>query len=519
MNGAETLVRTLLSSGVRVCFANPGTSEMHFVAALDRNPEMRCILSLFEGGVSGAADGYFRMSGEVAATLLHLAPGFGNAFANLHNARKAQSGVLNIMGDHADYHLRFEAPLKGDTVGIAQAISHWTRVSSEPGRVATDAADGIQAARAKNGQIATLILPANMAWDPAEGYAVAPVPPPLHRPSEAQIAAAARALRLPGVILLVDGPVLWSDLGLLARRLTRAAGARLMQPYFVSRFRSGAGAVKIERMAYRTQDNLKLLHGAPALVLCGTARPAGFFAYPGLPSTPDDPDTRLIDLCSREMDIGWTLRALADEVGEAELQPDDFVPLDLPALPEGALTVAKVGEAVAALLPEDAVVVDEGVSASYHLAPGLRRARGHDVLTITGGSIGFGLPTAVGAAVACPDRKVVVLEGDGSGMYTLQSLWTMAREGLDVTVVIFANRGYQILRNELAAVGVREIGRNITRMFDVEGPELDWVALAKGHGVDAVRATDMAGFNAAFAVAMAERGPRLIEVVCPPVVG
>lgn len=514
MNGATTLVETLLASGVRVCFANPGTSEMHFVAALDRHPELRCILCLFEGGVSGAADGYFRMSGEVAATLLHLAPGFGNAFANLHNARKAQSGILNIMGDHADYHLRFEAPLKGDTVGISQAISHWTRVSAEPGRVARDGADALQAARSKNGQIATLILPANMAWDPAEGHAVAPPPLLLRRPSSEEITAAARALRLPGAVLLVDGPALWSDLGLQAKRLTKAAGARLMHPFFVARFRRGAGSVKIERMAYRIEDNQALLQGVPALVICGTTRPAGFFAYPGKPSTPDDPDTRLIELASAEMDVTWTLQALAEELGEAELGPGDFVPLDLPALPSGALTVSKVGEAAAALMPDNAILVDEGISASYHLAPGLKRARGHDALTITGGSIGFGLPNAVGAAVACPDRKVVVMEGDGSGMYTLQSLWTMAREGLDVTTVIFANRGYQILRDELAAVGVTEVGRNISRMFDVDTPMLDWVALAKGHGVQAVRVADMAGFNAAFAEAMGQRGPWLIEVIC-----
>lgn len=514
MNGAESLVKTLLASGVDVCFANPGTSEMHFVAALDRHPEMRCILCLFEGGVSGAADGYYRMSGKVAATLLHLAPGFGNAFANLHNARKAQSGVLNIMGDHADYHLRFEAPLKGDTVGISRTVSHWTRVSATAADVAADGATAIQAARDKNGQIATLILPANTAWDAAGGQAVAAPPPPLLRPSREEIAGAARALRQPGAVLLLDGPALWSDLGLLAKRLTKAAGARLMQPFFASRFRRGAGVVKIERMAYRIEDNLTLLQGVPALVVCGTTRPAGFFAYPGKPSTPDDPDTRLIDLCSAEMDIAWTLQALAAELGEAELGPEDFVALDLPALPDGALTVAKVGEAVAVLMPENAVVVDEGVTASYHLAPGLKRARAHDALTITGGSIGFGLPAAVGAAVACPDRKVVVMEGDGSGMYTLQSLWTMAREGLDVTVIIFANRGYQILRDELVAVGVTEIGRNVVRMFDVVEPTLDWVALAKGHGVAAVQVSDMAGFNAAFADAMGQKGPRLIEVVC-----
>ena len=514
MNGAETLVRTLLASGVKVCFANPGTSEMHFVAALDRHPELRCILCLFEGGVSGAADGYYRMTGEVAATLLHLAPGFGNAFANLHNARKAQSGVLNIMGDHADYHLRFEAPLKGDTVGIAQAVSHWTRVSSSAEKVAGDAAEAVQAARAKGGQIATLILPANTAWEAAEAHAVAAPAPALHCPSLAEIKAAARALCQPGAVLLLDGPALYTDLGLLAKRLTKACGARLMQPFFAARFRRGAGAVKMERMAYRLPDNQALLAGVPALVLCGTARPAGFFAYPGLPSTPDDPDTRLIELCSREMDIAWCLQALAEELGEAELGPEDFVPLDRPALPDGPLTLEKLGETIAALMPEDTILVDEGITASAYLAPALRRGPGHDVLTITGGSIGFGLPNAVGAAVACPDRKVVVLEGDGSGMYTLQSLWTMAREGLDVTTVVFANRGYQILREELAALGVNEVGRNAARMFDVEGPALDWVALAEGHGVQAVRVSDMAGFNAAFAEAMGQKGPRLIEVLC-----
>lgn len=514
MNGAETLVETLLASGVKVCFANPGTSEMHFVHALDQHPEMRCILCLFEGGVSGAADGYYRMKGEVAATLLHLAPGFGNAFANLHNARKAQSGVLNIMGDHADYHLRFEAPLKGDTVGVAQAVSHWVRVCASSGKVATDAAEAVQAARAKGGQIATLILPANTAWEEASSFAVAAPAPPLRRPSLAEVKAAANALRQPGAILMVDGPALFSDLGQLAKRVTKSCGARLMQPFFVSRFRRGAGAVKIERMAYRIEDNLKLLAGASSLVLCGTARPAGFFAYPGLPSTPDDPETRLVELCSREMDIDWTLRALAEELGEADLGPEDFVAEDRPAQADGPVTMAKVGESIAALMPEDCIVVDEGITASAHLAPSLRRAPGHDVLTITGGSIGFGLPNAVGAAVACPDRKVVVLEGDGSGMYTLQSLWTMAREGLDVTTVIFANRGYQILREELAAMGVNAVGRNAQRMFDVEGPSLDWVALARGHGVQAVRVADMAGFNAAFGDAMGQRGPRLIEVLC-----
>ncbi len=167
MNGAESLVETLLASDVNVCFANPGTSEMHFVTALDQFPDMRCILCLFEGGTSGAADGYFRMSGKIAATLLHLAPGFGNAFSNLHNARKAHSGIVNVMGDHATYHVKYETPLKGNTLGISQAISHWTRVSDNATQVATDGAEAVRAARSNGGQIATLILPANTAWEEA----------------------------------------------------------------------------------------------------------------------------------------------------------------------------------------------------------------------------------------------------------------------------------------------------------------------------------------------------------------
>jgi acetolactate synthase-1/2/3 large subunit len=512
MNGAEVLVETLLGSGVRVCFANPGTSEMHFVAALDARPEMRCILCLFEGGVSGAADGYFRMSGEVAATLLHLAPGFGNAFANLHNARKARSGILNIMGDHADYHLRYDAPLKGDTVGVSAAVSHWTRVVGSPDAVGADAADGLRVARSGNGQIATLILPANMAWSEGAAPVVAAAPVALHRPSVAEVAAAARALRLPGAVLLVDGAALWGDLAEVAGQVARASGARLMSPVFPARIRRGAGAVQVERLAYRHDDAAALLAGVPALVLCGAARPAGFFAYPGKPSVPDGPDTRVMDLCGRDMDIGWTLRALLAElgaVGEAAR-----VEARLPDLPKGAMRLEGVGQAIAALMPEDTVLVEEAISSARYVLPALATARGHDMLTITGGSIGFALPVAVGAAVACPARKVVVLEGDGSGMYTLQSLWTMAREGLDVCVVIFANRGYQILRDELAAVGVADVGRNAVRMFDVAEPALDWVALAQGHGVAGVRVTDLDGFVAAFAAAMAERGPRLIEVMC-----
>ncbi len=516
MNGAETLVKTLLASGVTTCFANPGTSEMHFVAALDQHPEMRCILCLFEGGASGAADGYFRMSGQVAATLLHLAPGFGNALANLHNARKAGSGVLNIVGDHATWHQGYETPLRGDTIGVSSTLSHWTRMVDVAASVARDGAEAITAARSANGQIATLILPADTAWDVAFGPEIAGPPPALRHPDTAQIEAAASALRLPGAMLLLDGPAIWGEASFHAARIAKATGCHLFCPCFAARIGRGQGALLVRRLGFRIADNIRQLADIPALVLCGTPRPAGFFAYPGLPSVPEPPGCPVLDLCGRDMDTVWALQALAKALGCADLDlgPQDFQTLDLPPVPTGPITLPKLGQAIAALMPQDTIVVDEMISSGPAVAPEMLGARAHDWLNISGGSIGYGLPCAVGAAVACPDRKVLALQADGSGMYTLQSLWTMAREGLDVTVVIFANRGYQILRLEMAAVGVTDPGRNARAMFDIDGPQLDWVALAKGHGVDGVRVTDLDQFAAAFGGAMQRKGPYLIEVIC-----
>jgi acetolactate synthase I/II/III large subunit len=512
MNGAETLVKTLLASGVTTCFANPGTSEMHFVAALDTHPDMRCILCLFEGGATGAADGYFRMTGDIAATLLHLAPGFANGWANLHNAKKARSGVLTIMGDHASHHLQYESPLRGDTVGISQAVSHWTRVCADAGSVAQDGADAVRVARSNGGQIATLILPANTAWDKADASAVAADPPALRRPSMAAVQAAAEVLQRPGAALMVDGLTLHTDLGDVASRIAARTGCHLMAPYFVARMRRGGGTVPFQRLRYPVDENVALLADKTALVLCGAVRPVSFFAYPGKPSLPEAVGAHVMELCAPDMDYAWALKALADALGVRGPLP--LQALDLPALPTGTLTVAKVGAAMAHLMPEDVIVVDEAITAARPVIDATMGARPHDLLCLMGGAIGHGLPVAVGAAVGAPDRKVVVWQADGSAMYTVQSLWTMAREGLDVTVVVFANRGYQILRGELANVGVRDVGRNAQRMFDVENPTLDWVSLARGHGVSGVRVTDMAGFNAAFADAMGRRGPMLIEVVC-----
>lgn len=512
MNGAESLVKTMLASGVDVCFANPGTSEMHFVAALDSHPDMRCILCLFEGGTSGAADGYFRMSGRVAATMLHLAPGFGNAFSNLHNARKAGSGVLNVMGDHATYHLQYDSPLKGDTEGVSRAISHWTRSSLSAADVASDGADAIRAARAKGGQIATLVLPADTAWGDGSDPVTATAPPPLHRASEADLDAAAAALRAEGAALLIGGAALHGPLMRLAAQVAQAAGCRLMAPLFSPRLERGEGTPPLEQLLYPVDANAELLKDIRKLVCCGTNPPVNFFAYPGKPSLPTPADAQVLELADATMDLEHVLNGLADRLGAHDQQISP-VELTLPDRPEGALNAASAGALIARVMPENAIVVNESVTSGFPIVTATRTARRHDLLATMGGAIGQCLPAATGAAVACPDRKVIALTGDGSAMYTLQSLWTMARERLDVTVIVFANRGYQILRGELAAMGVTQVGRNAQAMFDVDDPLLDWVALAKGHGVEGTRATTVDEMEAALEEAMAAKGPRLIEVV------
>jgi len=515
MNGAEALVKTLIKAGVEVCFANPGTSEMHFVAALDRHPEMRCVLCLFEGGATGAADGYARMKGDAAVTLLHLAPGFGNAFANLHNARKAGSGMVNVMGEHATWHLQFESPLRGNTVGISQAVSHWTRMSTDATTVADDGAAAVRMARSEGGRIATLILPANTAWEEAPGGpAETAAPPPRRRPRPADIAAAAEILRQPGATLMVGGEILAGSAAVLAARIVSKTGCGLMAPYFVPRQRRGAGSVPMARMVYPVDANVALLADRKTIVLCGATRPTSFFAYPGKPSLPEAPGSHLIPLCDPEMDAAWTLGALAEELGAGTTPAGTLTPLDLPDLPTGLVTPEKVGAALAALLPEEAIVVDESVTASRFVWAATETARPHDWLKTMGGAIGDCLPMAAGAAVACPDRKVVALTGDGSAMYTLQSLWTMARERLDVCVVVFANRSYRILHEELRNVGASQAGRNAARVFDIVDPPLDWVALAKGHGVEAVYAGESEALVAALRRGLGEPGPFLIEVPC-----
>ena len=513
MNGAESLVRTLVDGEVEVCFANPGTSEMHFVAALDRVDGMRCVLGLFEGVVTGAADGYARMADKPAATLLHLGPGLANGLANLHNAVKSSTPMVNIVGDHATYHRAYDAPLTSDIEAAARPFSGWVKTSPDALSVAADGAAAIAAARTPPGRVATLILPADTAWN--EGSGPAPVPPVPGRTavSGEAVDQAARILRSgePTMILLTGVAV--RERGLeLAGRIAAATGARLMAQTFNARIERGAGRVSVDRVPYPVDIAVAALAGFRHVILVGSKQPVAFFAYPDKPSVLTAPDCQIHTLARPEEDLVGALDALVEALG-AGRQAAPILDLALPALGEGAVTPEAISRSLGALLPENAIVIDEAVTSGRAFFPPTRQARPHTWLQNMGGSIGLGLPMATGAALAAPDRKTVCLQADGSGMYTLQALWTMARESLDVTIVLFANRSYAILRGELANVGAQNVGRKALDMLDIGRPDLDWVSLARGMGVPGVRVTDMAEFNRRFAEGLATPGPYLIEAV------
>ena len=511
MNGAESLLQTLVDAGVEVCFANPGTSEMHFVSAVDRVPGMRPVLGLFEGVVTGMADGYARMAGKPAATLLHLGPGLANGLANLHNARRAASPIVNIVGDHATSHQQYDAPLASDIVGFARPVSGWVHSSRSAGQLASDGARAVQAARQAPGQIATLIVPADVAWleggHPAPSLALA-APAEV---SDAAVAAAAAALRAGGAALLLRGAALQGDGLVAAGRIAAATGCRLLCDTFAPRLERGAGRVPIARLPYFAEQLVDTLATVEQLVLVGATPPVAFFAYPGKPSWCSPDGCTITHLAHPHEDGVAALQAVAEALG-ASGGVASVAPLQVADAAGGKWDQFGIGRSIARHLPEGAIVSDEAATSSLGPAMALASAAPHDVLSLTGGSIGQGLPVANGAAVACPDRKVVCLHGDGGAMYTVQSLWTQAREQLDVTTVIFANRSYAILNIELMRVGAAA-GPGALSMLDIGNPALDWVALATGMGVEAVRVDSIDALDDAFASAMRARGPRLIEAV------
>jgi acetolactate synthase I/II/III large subunit len=516
VNGAQALINTLVDGGVDVCFANPGTSEMHFVAALDTVPQMRGVLALFEGVATGAADGYARIADRPAAVLLHLGPGLGNGLANLHNARRAHVPMVVVVGDHATYHKKYDAPLESDIDALAGSVSGWVRRTGAAADVALDAAEAIATSRARS-QISTLILPADASW--GDGAQPAPATPGLPMSADPLLAPEVAEVLRSGepTVIMVGGDATRGPGLAAAARIAQATGARVICETFPTRLERGAGVPAVERLAYFAEAATAQLDGAKHLVLAGAKSPVSFFAYPNMPS----------DL----VPAGCEVHVLADYAGAAdalvaladELAPGTTAPVaaaSRPQLPTGALTSASAADVIGALLPEGAIVVDESNTSGLLLAQATAGAPAHDWLTLTGGAIGYGIPTAVGAAVAAPDRPVVCLESDGSAMYTISGLWTQARENLNVTTVLYDNSAYDILRIELQRVGAGAApGPKALDLLDLSRPTMDFVKIAEGMGVPARRVSTAEEFAEALREGLAEPGPHLIDAVVPSITG
>jgi acetolactate synthase I/II/III large subunit len=513
MNGAVSLLRTLAANDVTTCFMNPGTSEMHFVAALDDVPEVRGVLCLFEGVAAGAADGYARVAGGPAATLFHLGPGLGNAFANLHNARRAHSPVLNIVGDHATYHSRFDAPLQTDIASIAGALEGWYRRTSRADDVAGDAADAIAASLGPPGVVATLVLPADASWSPTTSDAPAQIAERHSSPRVAPDAVerVARALRDRRTALLLGGPALRRRGLDAAARVAQASGCRVLHETFPAILDRGEGVLAPERLNYLGELALQQLDGVELLVLVGAASPVSFFAYPSLPSRLVPVGCEVVTLAGLDVDAADALEGLAEAIGATRaigVAPPEGRRVDAPT---GALTSSALCAAIGALLPEGCVVVDESNTSGVGLGEATRHAGPHEWLSLTGGAIGYGLPAAVGAAIAAKGRRVLCLESDGSMSYTPQALWTMAREGLHVTTVCCSNDSYAILNFELARVGATATGGRARAMLDLTGPTLDLAKTAEGYGVSASTATSADELVVQLEKALATEGPTFIN--------
>ena len=515
MNGAQALIQTLVDAGVEVCFTNPGTSEMHFVAALDDVPGMRAVLGLFEGVVTGAADGYGRMADKPAATLLHLGPGLGNGLANLHNARRAHTPVLNIVGDHATYHKQYDAPLESDIDAIAGAVSGWVHRSMTPDAVAHDAATAVAGSMSTPGQVATLILPADVCWLEAPGPA-APVAPAAPAPVDAAaLADAVAALQGDGKVMILLGGRALRDPGLTAaHQISDATGAGVLAETFPARLERGAGVPTIDRLAYLAEFAQMQLDGVDHIILIGAAAPVSFFAYPGKASVLTPENCVIHDLCGAGVEPTAVLDALVAALGaRGEVT---VPPASRPERPTGPLTTETMAQAVGALLPERAIVVDESNTSGLYLTGATAGCPRHDWLTLTGGAIGIALPLATGAAIAAPDRPVLCVESDGSAMYTISALWTQVREQLNIVTIICNNSSYAVLNMELARVGAEQVGPKALSMLDLHDPDLDFVAISTGMGVPATRATTAEEFTEQLAAAFATPGPVLIEAMIPP---
>ena len=513
MNGANALVETLADQGVEVCFANPGTSEMHFLAALE-NPRIKSVLCLFEGVATGAADGWYRMMDRPACTLLHLGPGLANGLANIHNARRAGSGMVNVVGEHSKAHLAFDPPLMADIEGLARPLSHWVHCTERSADIAADTATAIAVANQHPGKIATLLLPGDVSWGEAGALPVLPkITHSAAAPDAAKVDKAAQVLRSgePTLVIFAGSAAKGPALD-MAGKIAAATGCRIATQFFTRRIARGAGRVTLERIPYSVAPALKFLADFKHIITVETSEPVAFFAYPGQPSQLKPSDCQVHELVARDEDSLAGLQMLIDALGAGKAAPV-YQALSERAAPVGALNPVSIAQALCAGMPEQCILVDESLTTGRESMGLTAGALPHDTIQNMGGSIGYSPPVSTGAALACPDRRTFCMVGDGSAMYTIQSLWTQAREQLPVTTIIFANNTYNILKAEFANMGAGAApGPRALSMIDIDNPTIDWRAMAKSMGVPAVQVESAEDFTKALIHSCAAAGPMLIEV-------
>lgn len=514
MNGATALIETLADCGVELCIANPGTSEMHLVQALDNVPRMKSVLALFEGVCTGAADGYGRMTGKPAATLLHLGPGMANGIANLHNARRANSPIINIIGNHPHYHTGFDAPLTSDIDTLARNFSCWIKSDSTAGTLAQDGADAFTATlrqtAGSTGQIATLIMGADAAWGESAGKVMPNAVPNRSTVSESAVETIGKILSGSGkTMLLLEHHATTPQALEMASRIASKTGCALMTGTFPGRVDGGPGRIAVPRLPYFPEQILQTLQGVENLILVGGQIPASFFAYKGIPGQLIPEACRVSRLCHIEEDADDALSRLAERVGAEQAPMTLFEKKDIPK-PTGELGNKSIIQAVASTMPEDVIVCTDsgGGNAAY---PYCQNTARNSWLSLTGGAIGQGGPCATGAALACPDQPVLALLGDGGAAYTNQCFWTQAREGLNVTTVIFANRSYNILNVEYARLGVSNPGKIASSLFDIGNPAINWVDMARSFGVPGAEANTAEELTRLLEQSYETPGPFLIQ--------
>ncbi len=517
MNGAELLIKTAVAVGVKVCFANPGTTELPVVAALDKALEIKAYLGLFEGVCTGAADGYGRMLDKPAMVLLHLGPGLANGIANLHNARRARSPVLNVVGEHATWHRAADPPLAMDIESLARTVSGWWRTSKSVLDIPAEIRDAIHATRL--GQVATLIVPHDYQLAECDEYPVKEPGNPFDPLEPSSIEVAASRLRTSRRVALMLGGRALRESGLrAASRIRKKMGCDLIAPTLPGYMDRGRGLPTVERLPYFPERAADMVSRYEVFLFAGAPEPVTFFGYPGVRSRILADEQERIDLCTERQDVVEALESLADALGApshlASGDNDRTKPKRL-EIPAGELTAEKVCLTLAAIQPENAVIVDEAVTTglSYFLLPTVLPP--HTVMTVSGGSIGQGIPCATGAAIACPDRAVIDLQADGSALYTVQGLWTQAHEGLNVTTLICSNRSYRILQMELSRSGMDPFGPNTRALTELTSPPIDWVRIGQGFGVPGVAVNTAEDLARELNKAMIEPGPHLIEMLLP----